>query len=354
MVDRPAMAGLDIRQRTGWLFVAVIVGHIILISAQVNTERGVPVLEAVTFGVFAEVQRGATSAVSSVQDGWENYFALQQIRQENERLRQEVGQLRIGLQQERAAAQQSRTLQELLDLQGGLTLRTAAAAVIGSGPDASFRTITIDKGTQDGLRPDMAVIAPAGAVGRIIMTSARASKVQLLIDRGAGAGVMVERSRVLGVVSGAGDTDELGFRAGLIDLDYIPSTADVQVGDQVVTSGIDGIYPKGFAVGKIESVAREAVEWRITVRPSVDFATLEAVLVVLDPPAAATDLDGQSTLRGPLDGVEERQNTAGRLPPPGAVEPARGAAPREPRGPGASRGTTGSGSPTATSSGDRR
>lgn len=293
------MAVLDIRQRIGWLFMAVIVGHIVLISAQVNTTRGVPVLEAVTFGVFAEVQRAATSAVAGVQEGWENYFALQQIRRENERLQQENAQLRVGLQQERAAAQQSRSLQALLDLQGAVGFKTTAATVIGSGPDAFFRTITIDKGTQDGLLPDMAVIAPSGVVGRIIMPSARASKVQLIIDRDAGAGVMVERSRVNGVVSGSGATDELAFQAGLIDLDYIPPTADVTVGDRVVTSGIDGIYPKGFVVGEIQSVEREAGESRIKVRPAVDFGSLEAVLVVLESPSLGVDTNGASPLREP-------------------------------------------------------
>src|SRR5688500_158809 len=162
---------LEFRQRTGWLFMALIVGHIVLISAQVNTQRGVPVLAAVTFGAFAEVQRAATSAVSGVQEGWQNYFALQQIRQDNESLRQEVAQLRIALQQERALAEQSRTLQQLRDLHEAAGLQTAAAAVIGSGPDAFFRTLTIDKGTRDGLRRDMAVIAPSGVVGRIIMPS---------------------------------------------------------------------------------------------------------------------------------------------------------------------------------------
>lgn len=285
------MAFLDIRQRTGYLFIGLTIGHIILISAQVNTNRGIPVLEAVTFGVFAEVQRAATSAVSGVQEGWQNYFALQQIRQDNVRLQQELAQLRVRLQQERALAQQSRTLRELLQLQSAAGLKTTAATVIGSGPDAFFRTITIDKGTQDGLLPDMAVIAPAGVVGRVIMPSARASKVQLLIDRDAGAGVMIERSRVSGVISGAGATDELSFRAGLIDLDYIPNTADVVVGDRVVTSGIDGIYPKGFVVGAIESVERDTGEFRIKVRPAVDFASLEAVLVVLNPPSLPSDAE---------------------------------------------------------------
>ena len=80
------MSVLDIRQRTGWLFMAVIVGHIILISAQVNTRSGVPMLEQATFGVFAEVQRGTTSVVSGMQDSWQNYFALQQVRTDNAQL----------------------------------------------------------------------------------------------------------------------------------------------------------------------------------------------------------------------------------------------------------------------------
>jgi rod shape-determining protein MreC len=282
------MALLDIRQRTGWLFLGVIVGHIILISAQVNTQRGVPMLEAVTFGVFAEVQRGATSAIESVQDGWQNYFALRQIRQENEQLRNEVAQLQIGLQQERALAQQTRSLQKLLDLRSQVQVDTTAANVIAAGADPAFRTMTIDKGSREGLRPDMAVIAPSGVVGRVIMPSARASKVQLLIDRNAAAGAMVERSRAQGVVVGSG-TDRLR-------MEYVPGTADIKVGDVVVTSGIDVIYPKGFVIGKIESMQRGAGTFsEIVIRPSVEFRDLEQVLVVLTPPAAVAEPDPGAT-----------------------------------------------------------
>ena len=296
------MAVLDIRQRTGWLFVSVTVGHLILISAQVNTERGVPLLEAVTFGTFAEVQRAASSAVGSVREGWENYFALQQIRQENERLRQEVAQLRVGLQQERMVAQQTHTLQELLEFKASTEWQTTAAAVIGSGASPEFRTMTIDKGTQDGLLAGMAVIAPTGVVGRIITASARASKVQLIIDASAGAGVIVERSRVNGVVSGVGMTEEIEFRPGLIELNYIPATSDVKTGDRVVTSGTDGIYPKGFVVGEIQSVEKEAGDLRIRVRPAVDFAALEAVLVVINSPSVTPGDDDVATADDPSTG----------------------------------------------------
>jgi rod shape-determining protein MreC len=135
----------------------------------------------------------------------------------------------------------------------------------------------------------MAVISPAGVIGRVIMPSARAAKVQLLIDRNAAAGALVERSRAQGVVMGTG-TDRLR-------LEYVSSAADVKVGDEVVTSGIDGIYPtathggaypKGFVIGQIESIERGAGSFSsIVIRPSADFASLETVLVVLTPPVAA-------------------------------------------------------------------
>jgi rod shape-determining protein MreC len=289
------MALLDIRQRTGWLFMAVVVGHILLISTQVSTRRGVPILEALTFGVFAEVQRATTSGIGSVRDVWQNYFALQQTRQENQQLRTEVAQLRVGLQQERALAEQSRMLQKLLDMKMETPLKTTAAYVIAGGASPDFRTATIDKGTSDGLKPDMAVISPAGVVGRIILPTPRAAKVQLLIDRDAAAGAVTERSRAQGVAVGTGTS---------LRLDHVPGTADIKIGDRVVTSGIEGIYPKGFEIGQIETIERRSGEFSaVIIRPAVEFSSIEAVLVVLTPPATETSVgagavDGRSDDEG--------------------------------------------------------
>ena len=275
------MALLDIRQRTGYLFIALTVGHIVLVSAQVNTVRGIPLLEAVTFGAFAEVQRIASSAIGGMRTSWGDYVALQEVRGENERLREEVGRLEVRLQQERALAQRARSLEEILELRKNVELSTVAATVIAGGASPDFRTITIDKGTAEGLRPDMAVIAPGGVVGRIVTPSGRASKVQLLIDRNAAAGALVERSRAHGVVEGTG---------GGLRMNYVSGTADVKVGDAVVTSGIDGIYPKGLVIGQIESLERGSGDFgAIVVRPVVDFSSVEAVLVVVTPPVAAEE-----------------------------------------------------------------
>lgn len=274
------MAILDIRQRTGYLFLALLLGHVVLISSQVNTRRGVPLLEAAVFGAFAEVQRAASGVLTGATTAWDGYIALRGVRSENAGLRRELDQLRIRLQQEQATAAEARTLQQLLGMKQATPLPTEAAAVIAGGASPDFRTITIDKGTFSGLKTDMAVVAPAGVVGRVIMAGGLASKVQLLIDRNAAAGVVVERSRAQGVVVGLG--------TGRLRMDYVPGSADVQPGDMVVTSGIDGIYPKGFVVGQIESVKRGAGEYSgVIVRPAVDFQGLESVLVVTAPPSPA-------------------------------------------------------------------
>jgi rod shape-determining protein MreC len=276
------------RPRAGWLFTVVALAHVILISAQVNTRRGVPVLETVVLGAVAEIQRASAMAIGAVRQGWDGYFALQDVRRENERLRGELARLQIELQQERAWARQTRTLETLLDLRAQTTLATAAARVIAGSGSHGFRTLTIDKGTLDGIAADMPVIAPAGVVGRVILPSARASKVQLLVDSNAAAGALVERSRAQGIVVGTG-TDRLR-------MEYVPGTANIQIGDRVVTSGIEGIYraaadengyPKGFVIGQIESIQRGPGSVRIVVKPAVDFSALEAVLVVVEPGAPA-------------------------------------------------------------------
>jgi len=270
------MAVIDIRRRTAYFFLAVVVGHVILISMQVTTKRGVPMLEEAVFGVFSEVQRVANAVTTGVRTSWQNYFALQQVQEQNERLKQQISALQIRLQQERSLAQQSQSLQKLLELKTATELSTTAANVIAGGASPEFRTITIDKGTSEGIRADMAVISPSGIVGRVIQPSPRAAKVQLLIDRNAAAGALVERTRAQGVVTGTGG-DELR-------MDYVSGSSEVKAGDMVVTSGIDGIYPKGFVIGQIQSVKRGAGQYSsIVIRPAVDFSTLEAVLIVVTP-----------------------------------------------------------------------
>ena len=279
------MAIADIRQRPGVLLAAAVVLHLVLISAQVNTASGLPVLQAVTFGVFSEIQRGTMSVVGGVRGFWSNYVDLQEVRTENASLKQEVQNLQVRLQEEHATAQRTDNLRQLLELRQRSGLQTTAAEIIAAGAMPEFRTVTIDKGSSDGLAADMAVISPAGVVGRLILPSSRASQVQLLIDRNAAAGALIERTRTQGIVVGFGD--------GTLRMQYVPGTSDVKQGDLVVTSGIDGIYPKGFVIGTIEAVERGPGSYHdITVRPAVDTSRIEEVLVVKTPPPGKQDNEG--------------------------------------------------------------
>jgi len=274
---------LDIRKRTGYLFLAVMVAQVILVSAQVQTRSGSRVLHAATFEVFSRVQSGTASVVDLWQNGWSHYIALRGVRGENEVLKRTVADLEVKLQQERALAARAQQLQALLNLQEQGTLPTLAAEVIGGNQDQVLRSVTIDRGSADGVLTDMAVIAPGGVVGRVIEPVARhAARVQLIIDRNAAAGALIERTRAGGMVVGAEANPPLR-------MELVPNLADVKAGDNVVASGVDGIFPKGYLIGRVERADRgTGLHLGISVRPGVDFSSLEEVLVVLIAPRAAT------------------------------------------------------------------
>jgi rod shape-determining protein MreC len=130
---------------------------------------------------------------------------------------------------------------------------------------------------------NMAVIAPTGVVGRIIgPVASTAARVQLIIDHNAAVGAVTDRTRAGGMVVGQGDSDPL------LQMALVSNQADVAPGDLVVTSGADGIYPKGFNIGRVETSASGSQLYReITVRPTADFRSLEEVLVVMTPPRSA-------------------------------------------------------------------
>jgi rod shape-determining protein MreC len=283
------MASIQLSQRPLLVLAGAVVLQIVLISAQVTTTAGIPVIQVVTFGIFAEIQRATMATADRVRAVWTGYVALRDVQAENEALRRELETLQVRLQEERAQAQRAESFRRLLELRERAGVDTVAAEVIAGPASIEFRDMTIDKGSQDGIAKDMAVISPAGVVGRVMLTSPRAARVQMLIDRNAAAGAMIERTRVQGLIVGEGT---------MLRMDYVSGAADVKPGDLVVTSGIDKIYPKGFVIGTVETVTREGGTFHeITVRPSVDFSRLEEVLVVTTPPPAAA-IDGEAAAPG--------------------------------------------------------
>jgi rod shape-determining protein MreC len=272
---------LEIHRRTGYLLLATLVAQVILISAQVKTTSGTRVLQAVTFGVFSQVQLGTAWVFGGVRSVWDGYFALRGAHEENQRLRETLAATQVKLLEKQALAQRAVQLEQVLALRERTPLQTVAASVIAGDATGIFRTLTIDKGSSSGLRKDMAVIAPQGVVGRIVEPPPLyAAKVQLLIDHEAGAGAVIERSGVGGVVTGNDHQGEPQLM-----LDFVSNLSDAKVGDRLVTSGLDGIFPRGVTIGWLARVDKgSGLYKRIWVSPAVDFAAVNSVLVVLEPP----------------------------------------------------------------------
>jgi rod shape-determining protein MreC len=289
------MATVELTKRPVLVFTGAVVLNLILISAQVNTTAGIPFIQVATFGVFSEVQRWTMTGFNSVRGLWTGYVALRDVQRQNDELKRELQSVQVQLQEERAQAKRTDGLRQLLELRDRSGLETVAAEIIAAGADPEFRDMTVDKGSSDGVEADMAVISPAGVVGRVVLSSPRAAKVQMLIDRNAAAGALIERTRVQGIVVGQGET---------LRMDRVPGTADVKQGDLIVTSGIDRIYPKGFVIGTVETVDRGLGTYHeITIRPAVDFSRLEEVLVVLTPaPGKASEVSPASA---PPEGARE-------------------------------------------------
>ena len=271
---------LDIRRRTGYLFLAVMMGHVILISAQVQNRGGARLLSAVTFGVVSRIQLATAGGVDGVRGLWHNYVWLRGARYENETLRRQIVELGGQLEEQRARASQVAMLEEALNLRKALPVETITARVIAGDPTPGFPAVTIDRGSADGLRANMAIIAPRGVVGRIYgRLEEHAAQVQLIVGRSAGAAAYLERSGAGGNVIGGSEDPQLR-------MDDVPNLVDVQIGDLVLTSGLDGIFPRGFTIGRVERAERGSGTYReIAVRPTVDFSNLQYVLVVTTPPS---------------------------------------------------------------------
>jgi len=165
-------------------------------------------------------------------------------------------------------------LEALLDLKRQLAQPVIGARVIAYDPSLWSRSAMVDQGKDQGVKPGMPVVAPGGIAGRVVETYGSHSKLILIVDRNSGADAMVQRTRVRGILQGKG--------SNRCSLDYVPKSADVQVGDLVLASGLGGVYPKGLVFGKVGSVNKKnpGVFQDIEVIPAVDLSALEEVLVV--------------------------------------------------------------------------
>jgi len=266
-------------RRSRSLLAGLVLAHLVAISHQVDGGGGVSLLQRGLLGALSPLQRGVGAMVGGVGEAWRGWAFHRETYEENRRLEGRVRQLETELQARSFQAQEAQRLRDLLGLRQAVPMDTVAAQVVGRDGMPWFRTLTLDRGEADGITLDAPVMSPTGVVGRVFAVGPHAARVQVLLDRDGAAGVLVERSRVPGVVSGQVSSQAAG--AEDLVLKYVPERADVVVGDVVVTSGMEGIYPKGLVVGRVRFVGKGSGLFRdIRVEPSARFDRLEEVLVV--------------------------------------------------------------------------
>jgi len=266
-------------RRSRLILLGLVLLHLAAISHQVDGGSGVSLLQRLVLAVLAPLQHGVEAVVSGVSEAWRGYGFHRETYRENRRLTARLHELEVELQTQSDRAEESVRLRELLELRRVLPLDTLPAQVVARDGVPWFRSLTIDRGESDGVTLDAPILSPTGVVGRVFATGQHAARVQVLLDRDSGAGVLLERSRVQAVV--AGQVAGPGSSDGDLLLKYVPVRADVVVGDLVVTSGTDRIYPKGLVVGRVRFVGEGSGLFRdIRVEPSARFDRLEEVLVV--------------------------------------------------------------------------
>jgi rod shape-determining protein MreC len=204
---------------------------------------------------------------------FEDYVFLLNVKEENKRLKRELEQLKMENVLLREEKREAERLRRLLELKEAIKFKVIVARLIGESPDPQSRTFYIDKGSLEGIKKGMAVITPDGIVGKVLFTGPKSSLILPIIERGASLSVMLEDSGTRGILEGQGERCLLR---------YLPPEEPIREGERVLTTGLDGVYPKGFPVGYIRRIIKKsgALFLEAEVEPSVRFERLEEVMVI--------------------------------------------------------------------------
>ena len=229
-----------------------------------------------------------------VQEAWYGYLALHQVSEENRRLQRELQALRGRNNELRELGVAGQRLAALLALQERLHAKTVAAQVIGRDATNWYRAIVLDKGARDGVKVEMGVMAPDGAVGRVVKVTPFTAIVLLITDPNNAVTGLIQRTRDEGIVEGTAE--------GRARMKYIPLLATLQSGDVIVTSGLTGGFPRGVPLGTITRIDRIEGELfqSAEIVPEVDLHKLEEVLVITDPLPVGDGLERPAARSGPV------------------------------------------------------
>jgi rod shape-determining protein MreC len=258
------------------MFVALLFLQLLLMSASVKGSDGAVLLES----WYMRLSSPVVSLASAIGDGISGLVSgtgeLFGARSRNAELERQLAEMREELSRSREAVFENSRLKQMLNMREALNVKSIGASVVARSFTDEVALIVVSRGADDGVEQDMPVVAHDCAVGRVVGVAPGHAKIRLLIDPNSGVGAVVQRrSRPKGIVFG-------NMKQGL-DLEYVPGYFEVDVGDLVVTSGADGVFPRGFGLGNIEEIKTDTNGNR-TMRliPSLRYKSLEEVLILLE------------------------------------------------------------------------
>ena len=288
--------------------------------------------------IITPFQRGVVHSEEWVSGVWHNYFDLRNVRSENGQLKDELARMRLEQVRLIEDANQARRLQLLLGFKEQYMSQTMAAQVIGTTGSEFSRGIYIDKGSHDGVKPDMPVITPDGIVGKVLRVFPTTSLVLMISDPTSGAGVILEKSRLQGILKGTSNGDTI--------MHNVMSDEKVEVGERILTSGGDGVFPKGLPVGTVAAVAPGPdLFLNIRVKPAAQISRVEEVLVITRIDDRAPAVNNASAPEGPIRAIDILAQRLPSVPPPPKTDENGNpltASKTEPKTPGAGTGSAGS------------
>lgn len=262
------------RYRTPLLLILTLLLVFTVLSLSLKSSPALRKVQGLVVSMTAPGLEGLEYVGRSAKQLWLGYFYLIGVRRQNAELQRQLEEYKQREVQFQEAEQALTRLETLLDLKRQVALPVIGARVIAYDPTLWSRAAIINQGKAQGVKEGLPVLAPQGIVGRIVGVYPEYSKVMLIVDRKSSADAMVQRTRIRGMLRGKG-----GNRCSL---EFVPKSADVQVGDLVLASGLVGLYPKGLVFGKVTAANKKnpGVFQEIEVSPNVDLSTLEEVLVV--------------------------------------------------------------------------
>lgn len=267
------------------LLVGLLFVQFLLMAGSIRSDEGATLVAEGVGRATAPVARAASTVGGAVQGAFRVLGEIRTARGETARLNDEVRRLQAEVDRYKEKELENGRLRRLLEMREGLVPRSVAASVVTTRLSGESRVLVIDRGRDSGIRPDQSVVSWGGAIGRIVSAAPGHATVRLLSDPNSGVSGLVQRSRAEGMVMGRGD--------GPLEMAYVPKYADVDVGDRVVTSGLDGVFPKGFGIGRVSAVwDSEGAAKNIRIEPELDVDSVEEVLVLLEP-------TGTSLLKSP-------------------------------------------------------